>query len=278
MGQTVESYSVARRSWQSSQPTSMGEAPMEIDAVYGDKGKKGKHVKGKKGKDRGKGKHKGKQESSPKFEGCCRHCAKWGHKQRDCRYKNTVAEVDEERTVESPNNSNASSTNLSPTSTSWFEFVCNLASNIGDDLNSEGRSCTLWMALRTRHRCKRNELAGSEFVELLVGTGATEHVCGPLDFTHVELTSGPRPALKTATGELLKHYGQGEADFRFQSEELRVSFTVVDVKRPIRHPNVHPSWQADVASIRRCRSCTHTSNVKSFPVRWCWPLWMRSQR
>ena len=42
---------------------------MEIDAVYGDKGKKGK--------DKGKGKHKGKHESSPKFEGYCSHCGKW---------------------------------------------------------------------------------------------------------------------------------------------------------------------------------------------------------
>ena len=42
MRQTVESYSVARRSWQPGHSTTMGEAPMEIDAVYGDKGKKGK--------------------------------------------------------------------------------------------------------------------------------------------------------------------------------------------------------------------------------------------
>ena len=48
-----------------------------------------------------------------------------------------------------------------------------------------------------------------------------------------ELTSGPRPALKTATGELLKHYGRRTVDFRCQGEELRVGFTVVDVKRPI---------------------------------------------
>ena len=46
-----------------------------------------------------------------------------------------------------------------------------------------------------------------EFVELLVDTGANEHVCGPHDFTHAALKNGPRPALKTATGELLKHYG-----------------------------------------------------------------------
>ena len=47
---------------------------MEIDAVHGDRIKKGKHAKGKKGKDKCKGKHKGKHESSPKFE---EYCGKW---------------------------------------------------------------------------------------------------------------------------------------------------------------------------------------------------------
>ena len=89
--------------------TPMGEAPAEIDAVYGDRGKNGKHAKGKKGKDKGKGKHMGKHESSPKFEGYCGHYGKWGHKQKDCRYKNTVAEVDEEESVEPPNSSASSS-------------------------------------------------------------------------------------------------------------------------------------------------------------------------
>ena len=51
MRHTVGSFSVARRSWQPSHSTPSGEAPMEIDAVYGDSGKKGK--------DKGKGKHKG---------------------------------------------------------------------------------------------------------------------------------------------------------------------------------------------------------------------------
>ena len=69
MRQTVESYSVARRSWQPGHSTTMGEAPMEIDAVYGDRGKKGK--------DKGKGKHMGKHESSLKFEGYCGTCGKW---------------------------------------------------------------------------------------------------------------------------------------------------------------------------------------------------------
>ena len=111
MRQTVESFSVARRSWHPSQPTSMGDAPMEIDAVYGDKGKKGKHVKGKNGKDKSRGKHKGKYERSPKFDGRCGHCGKGRHKLKECRYKNTVAEVDEEESVEPPSSGASSSTN-----------------------------------------------------------------------------------------------------------------------------------------------------------------------
>ena len=43
----------------------MREAPKEIDAVYGDKGKNGKHPKGKKGEDKGKGKHKGNTRAVP---------------------------------------------------------------------------------------------------------------------------------------------------------------------------------------------------------------------
>ena len=35
---------------------------------------------------------------------------KWGHKQKNCRFQNTVAEVDEEESVEPPNSSASSST------------------------------------------------------------------------------------------------------------------------------------------------------------------------
>ena len=56
---------------------------------------------------------------------------------------------------------------------------------------------------------------------------------GSHDLEHVELASGPRPVLKTATGKLLKHYGQHTVDFWCQDQELRVSFTVLDVKQPI---------------------------------------------
>ena len=54
MRQKVDSYSVARRSWQPSHPASMGEAPMEVDAVYGAKGKRGKNSKDKKARTKAK--------------------------------------------------------------------------------------------------------------------------------------------------------------------------------------------------------------------------------
>ena len=53
----------------------------------------------------------------------------------------------------------------------------------------------------------------NDFVELLVDTGTTAHVRGPLDFTHAKHMSGPPPALETASGELLKHFGQRTVDF-----------------------------------------------------------------
>ena len=228
---------------------------MEIDAVYGDKGKIGKHAKGKKGKDKGKGKHKGKHESSPKFEGYCGHCGKWGHKQKDCRYKNTVAEVDEEESVEQPNSSASSSTTRV---TQPPPGLC----SAGTAQSKTGTISTLMKAhAQSGWLCELMvgpddaRVRECEFVELLVDTGATEHVCGPHDFTHAALKNGPRPALKTATGELLKHNGTRTVDFRCQGEELRVGFTVVDVKRPIlsvsrqRHRNIHPSWQAVSATI-----------------------------
>ena len=233
MRQTVESYPVARRSWQLGHSTTMGEAPMGVDAVYGDKGKKGKHAKGKKGKDKGKGKHKGKHENSPKFESYFGHCGKWGHKQKDCRYKNTVAEVDEEESVEPPNSSASSSTTRvtpPPLGLSSAGTAQSTNGSISTLMEAHAQSGSLCELVVGSDDARMREC---EYVELLVDTGATEHVCGPHDFTHAALKNGQRPALETATGELLKHFGTRTVDFRCQGEELRVGFTDVDVKRPI---------------------------------------------
>ena len=99
-------------------------------------------------------------------------------------------------------------------------------------------------------------------IELLEDTGATEHVCGPYDFTHVKLEKGPQPALKTATGEMLKHHGKRTVDFRSQGQELRVGFTVVDLKRPIMSASrlmdrgIETLIQADRQFLRRFDGAT----------------------
>ena len=150
---------------------------MEIDAVYGDNGKKGKHAKGKKGKDKGTGKHKGKYESSPKFEGYCGHCGKWGPEQKDCRYKNTVAEVDEEESVEPPNSSASSSTTRvtpPPHGLSSAGTAQSTTGSISTLMEAHAQSGWLCELVVGSDDARVREC---EFVELVVDTGATEHVC-----------------------------------------------------------------------------------------------------
>ena len=117
------------------------------------------------------------------------HCGKCGHKQKDCRYKNTVAEVDEKESVEPPQSSASSrTTRVTPPPPGVF--------SPGTAQSTTGTISTLMEAhAQSGWLC---ELVGAqmregEFVELLVDTEATEHVCGPHDFTHASLTNGPRP-------------------------------------------------------------------------------------
>ena len=130
------------------------------------------------------------------------------HKQKDCGYNDTVAEVDEEETAEHPNSDASSSTHrvtlppLGLSSTGTAQSTAGTVSTLLEDHALSGWLCELGTGVDdTRWR-------ENEFVELLVDTGATEHVCGPQDFTHAAWTIGPRPAHKTATSALLQHYGQ----------------------------------------------------------------------
>ena len=144
-------------------------------------------------KDKGKGKHKGKHESSPEFEGYCGHCGKWGQKQKDCRCKNTVAEVDEEESVEPPNSSASSNTTrVTPpphvlSSVGTAQSTAGTISTLMEDQAQSGWLCELVVG------SDDVQMREGELVELLVDTGATEHVCGPHDFTLAALTNAPRP-------------------------------------------------------------------------------------
>ena len=66
---------------------------MEVDAVYEGKGKKGKGNR-----------------TIPSLRAAAVHCGKWVHKQKDCRYNNTVAEADEDKFVDPTSGSASSST------------------------------------------------------------------------------------------------------------------------------------------------------------------------
>ena len=93
----IEQYCRSRRTGDASEPT-----PMEVDAVWGKAGKKGKS-KSKKGNSKSKGDKKGSKsdksgksgkkgaQSSGKsnFEGYCKNenCGMWGHMWKDCRKK-----------------------------------------------------------------------------------------------------------------------------------------------------------------------------------------------
>ena len=229
---------------------------MEIDAEYGDKGKNGKHAKGKKDKDKGKGKHKGKHENSPKFECYCGHCGKWRHKQKDCRYKNIVAEVDEEESVEPPNSSASSSTTRvtpPPPGLSLAGTAQSTTGSISTLMEAHAQSGWLCELVVGSDDARVRE---GEFVELLVDTGATEHVCGPHDFAHAAQKNGPRLALKTKTGEPSKHYGTRTVDFRCQGEELRV----------VTHLPYQP-WCNVCVRARGSRSITNPARHTRYQVR-----------
>eukprot|EP00971_Amphidinium_carterae_P353002 6492793-Amphidinium_carterae.2 len=72
----------------SSMTPATGNDPMDVGSLYwqqqqqhqqtGKDGKKGKDVKG------GKGGKNGKGSNNTQFQGHCRHCQKWGHREKDC--------------------------------------------------------------------------------------------------------------------------------------------------------------------------------------------------
>ena len=123
-----------------------------------------------------------------------------GTQTKNCRYQNTVAEVDDEESVELPKSiASSSTTRVTPpppglSSAGTAQSTTGPISKLMEAHAQSGWLCDLVVGSDDAR------LRECEFVELLVGTGATEHVCGPHDFTHAALRNGPRPALKTATG------------------------------------------------------------------------------
>ena len=126
----------------------------------------------------------------------------------------TFAEVDEEESVEPPNSSASSSTKRVTTPPPGLSLAGTAQSTTGSIstlVEAHAQSGWLCELVVGSDDARVREC---EFVELLMDTGAIEHVCGLHDFTHAALKNGPRPALKTATGELLQHYSTRTVDFQ----------------------------------------------------------------
>ena len=77
-------------------------------------------MNGKNGKDKGNGKHKGKLDSNPKFEGCCVYCGKRKHTV-DTR---TLLQHEQQH-------------DTSHTTTSWFVIGWDCAVHDGIDLHAD---------------------------------------------------------------------------------------------------------------------------------------------
>ena len=143
----MESYSAARRSWQPREKHLWKSTPcMER--------------KGKKGKDTDKGEHRGKQDSSRMFESCCGHCGSRDTSSGIVATRTLSLRWMTKPLLSDPNSSsNAnSSTNRVPSPPLLSVQLVPPADNTGDDLNFDGRTCALWVALRTCHRCQQHEV------------------------------------------------------------------------------------------------------------------------
>ena len=203
MRQTVESFPIAGRWWQTGQPASRGEAPMEIDAVYGDKGEgwKGNYFQGQKGKEK-------REDSTTKASTRSARSSKAlvvPAGKGDTSNETAAPRTQLLKWVRRPllNHRTAATTRAAAqTDFRLYLVVLSAETTAGTISTLVGeRAYSGWLcALVTDANDMR--MRENELVELLVDTRATEHVWGPHDFGRVELASGPEPALKTAHGDV----------------------------------------------------------------------------
>merc|ERR1712194_744707 len=197
----VESFLVAGRSWSSldASHAPRTDDPMEVDAIWHAGGKgKGKGKEKGKGKGKGKGKEKkgGKREdgkgdkqgedASKKFDGYCGYCGAWGHRQRDCRKKQraegSISQVGEPHAEpDSGTSQNADSSSAHGSgghamavlpADGWVMVVGQVKPVVQEGL---------------RH-------------DLLVDSGASEHVCDLSHFDDVPLEKGQEMRLRYTSG------------------------------------------------------------------------------
>ena len=144
-----------------------------------------------------------------------------------------MAEVDEEEFVDQTSGSATSSTNRVTPAPPGLSSVGSAQSHDVHDLHVDGKSRPLWQ-------------------------GATEHVCGPYDFTDVELKKGATTRAQDCDWravETLRYEDRGLPVSRSRTssglhscrrEATSTECLVVDGQG---HRNTHTNWQAGSATI-----------------------------
>ena len=90
----------------------------------------------------------------------------------------------------------------------------------------------------------------------MVDSGTTETVCGPTDFPDVPIQEGARMKLRTASGQELKHYGTKTVQLKtMQGEKMSITFTVVDVVRPLLSVSKVNALGTDAHFSKDARKC-----------------------
>eukprot|EP00971_Amphidinium_carterae_P002271 44846-Amphidinium_carterae.3 len=112
-------------------------------------------------------------------------------------------------------------------------------------------------------------------IEILVDCGSTETCCGPQHFQSIPVVRSPARALKTASGDALKHYGHKHVCFQDGAgSKVEIEFEVCNVTRPIlsvgklvdRNVEVTTELHAAGGEIR------HRKKRTSLPLRHRWGL------
>ena len=193
------------------------------------------------------GKSGGKGKDAKKFEGYCSNpkCGKWGHKWKDCRAEGGGGAYKHKGSV---NDLEITSPEWTQDASGWWSQGA--AEGNGDCsavLESEGD--WVFMINDTEQTITLSKHAfgcglvqsvekftgrDGKKVDIMVDSGTSETVCGPTDFPDSPIQEGPRMKLRTASGQELKYYGIKVVKLKtMHGEEMQITFTVVDVVRPL---------------------------------------------
>ena len=210
----VQSYTEAKRTWRPDTVQTTSSTDMEVDAV-GKDGFKGKSKAGK-----GKGKNQEGDE--------CYICGRQGHFQKDCWYKDTKGNEGKGKTKDKGKQKGKSKDKNNPVAeVRQDDAQSSSSSQIVAYLTSDWIFAVTWAD-------NLEEIYESE-VEILLHSGAYDHLCGPEIAVHSPLL--PRldsGTVRNADGSEIPTHGRRRVRFRLEDGQVAsVEFQVMNVKRCI---------------------------------------------